>query len=720
METLSGQVENISYQNEENGYTVARIKITGIAESQCIVGSMPALQSGEGIEAKGKWLVHPQYGRQFQVEKYQVKAPSDLKGIQKYLESGLIKGIGPVYAKKIIEVFGLETLEMIDQRPELLANVPGIGKKRIEQIRHCWQDQKSIRKVMIFLHGHGISPGFAQKIFKKYGQQSIDKLQENPYRLSQDLFGVGFKNSDQIAEKMGIGKDHPRRIEAGIEFLLQKLCSEGHACYPLNELSLLLKDLLELDEKLFVPCFENLNQNERVVISKLIMHGSMKEFIWLKPLYQGERGIAREIQRLRKHDCSIRQINTEKAISWVQEQLKIELAEEQINALRQALVEKFSIITGGPGTGKSTLTKAILSISSHLCKDIQLTAPTGRAAKRMSEICKRPAKTIHSLLEYDFKTFGFKRRKDNPLECQLIIIDEASMIDTQLMYSLLKAIPDHTRVIFVGDINQLPSVGPGNVLKDMIESMRLKVIELNEIFRQAKGSLIISNAHRINKGNFPEIENKADDDFFFVQAEEKEQVLDQIIHLVSSRIPRKYAFNCFEDIQVLAPMKKGLIGTENINMVLQKLLNPQDSSIYRAGNHFKVKDKVMQIRNNYQKSVYNGDVGRIETINADEQILQVCFDDQLIDYAFHELDELVLAYAISVHKYQGSECPCIIMPIHTAHFKLLHRNLLYTGLTRGKKIVILVGTKKALTMAIKNNEVKKRHTSLKEAILALP
>lgn len=720
MESILGQVENISYQNEENGFTVAKICVKGLAQSQCIVGAMPALQAGEEIEAKGQWLVHPQYGRQFQIETYQVKAPSDLKGIQKYLESGLIKGIGPVYAKKIVKVFGLKTLEMIDQDPDQLYEVPGIGKKRVEQIKYCWQDQKSIRKVMIFLHAHGISPGFAQKIFKKYGQESIHKLQENPYRLSQDLFGVGFKNADKIAEKMGITKDHPRRIEAAVEFLLYQFCTEGHACYPIEELFAALKELLMLDEKLFAPCIQHLEEKERIISAELIFQGSMQKFVWLSTLYHSERGIAREIQRLRKAKSSMRQINTEKAAIWVQKELQIELAAEQIKALNTALSEKFSIITGGPGTGKSTLTNAILRISSYLSSAIVLAAPTGRAAKRMSEITKKTAKTIHSLLEFDFKTHGFKRKKENPLDCDLIIIDEASMIDTHLMFSLLRAIPDHARVIFVGDIHQLPSVGPGNVLKDMIESMRIRVIELKEIFRQAKGSLIISNAHKVNKGGFPEIENKADGDFFFIQAEEKEKVLDQIIHLVSSRLPRKYALDCFEEIQVLAPMKKGLIGTENINIVLQKLLNPQNSSIYRAGSEFRVKDKVMQIRNNYQKEVFNGDVGRIERINADEQILDVCFDKRLVEYAFHELDELVLAYAISVHKYQGSECPCIVMPVHTAHFKLLHRNLLYTGLTRGKKIVVLIGTKKALNLAIQNNEVKQRYTSLKEAILALP
>lgn len=720
MQKIYGCVEKITFQNTENGFTVAKLNIPSSQEFTSIVGIMPGLQAGESISATGTWLVNPQHGRQFQVSEYQVKAPSSLYGIRKYLESGLIKGIGPTYAKRIVAAFKLDTLHIIDQFPERLGKIPGIGEKRMETIKNCWEEQKSIRDVMIFLQSHSVSPAFAQKIFKVYKQNSIIKVQENPYNLSRDVIGIGFKIADSIAKKMGFSQNSEKRIDAGIEYVLSELAEQGHTCYPLEKFQPIARDVLKVEQTLIEAREEYLQIQDRIVLAKIIHEGIDTEFIWLKPLYACEMGIGREIHRLRESPDLIRSIHIEKAIDWVQKQIQIELECKQVQAIELALKEKFLLVTGGPGTGKSTITNAILTIMQFLTEDIILTAPTGRAAKRMSEITKRDAKTIHSLLEYEFKTRGFRHNKNNPLKGDLIIIDEASMIDTYLMYHLLKALPNEMKVIFIGDANQLPSIGPGNILRDMIQCMRLPTIELTEIFRQSSGSSIISGAHQINRGILPEIQNLSGDDFFFIEAEEKERVLDNIIHLISSRIPKKYNFRPFEDIQILSPMKKGIIGTENLNHVMQKILNPKETGIQRLNYRFCEGDKIMQIRNNYRKEVFNGDIGKILHIDHTEQETIVEINGKNISYNFRDLDEIVLSYAVSVHKYQGSECPCIIMPVHTTHYKLLQRNLLYTAITRGKKLVILIGTKKALRIAIQNNEVKKRYTSLQQSLLAMP
>ncbi len=713
---IHGYIERITFQNDENGYTVAQLKQPKHIDLVCVVGMMPGLQPGETVRLSGVWKHHLVHGRQFEVEKYAVVAPSDLVGVQKYLGSGLIKGIGPTYARRIIEVFGIETLHVIDQSPHRLGEVPGIGKKRVQMIQDCWVEQKSIREVMIFLQTAGISPAYAQKIFKRYGNKSIEVIKENPFCLAKDVFGIGFKKADSIAQNMGIAKDSPRRMEAGILYVLQELSSDGHVCYPVDQLLMAAQETLEVDGALVSAGLETLKTAGAIMVRPFLHGQKLEPFAWLVPLYMAEMGIRREFNRLKKGACGLRTIDMERALLWVQDKLKIQLAESQKGALAMAMTDKLSIITGGPGTGKSTITNAILTLSEKLTSRILLAAPTGRAAKRMSEITGRKASTIHSLLEFDFKNGGFKRNWENPLECDLIIVDEASMIDTLLMYSLLKAIPTHARVIFVGDIHQLPSVGPGNVLKDIIASEQVPVMMLTEIFRQAAGSQIIVNAHRINQGQVPHLQNTPDSDFFFMEAEDPQQVLDTVVGLVANRLPRKYGFDPIKDIQVLAPMRKGVMGIENLNAVLQQVLNPRDNPLFRAGRKFLVGDKVMQIRNDYKKEVFNGDVGRIEEIDVVEQSLTVSFDDRIVEYEFADLDELVLAYAVSVHKYQGSECPCVVMPVHTSHFIMLHRNLLYTGVTRGKKIVVLVGTKKALVIGVKNDEVKQRYTALKQAL----
>ena len=708
MEEIYGYIESIVFAESEKGFTVARLKEPKKKELTCIVGVMPSIQPGETIHCKGGWKIHPEYGQQFEVKSFTIQAPSDLVGIQKYLESGMIKGIGPVYAERIVKCFGLDTLEIIDKSPDRLLEVPGIGGKRVEKIKACWHEQQSIREVMIFLRGHGVSPSFAQKIFKNYGERSIEKVRSNPFQLAKEIHGIGFKTADSIAQGLGIPSDSPARIDAGIEHTLWELSSDGHVCYPFQDL------IPEVEEILHVPR-EMIEKSVQALVDKQDLV-KQNEFVWVRPLYLTEIGIGREMARLTQSVCRIRAVDVEKALEWVQGQLKIELAPEQRTAVGQGVKDKVLIVTGGPGTGKSTITKAILGISEKITTRILLAAPTGRAAKRMTEITGKKASTIHSLLEIDFSTGKFKRNRDNPLPCDLFIVDEASMIDTQLMNHLLKAIPSEARLILIGDVDQLPSVGPGNVLKDLIQSERIPVVQLQKIFRQAAGSLIVTNAHRINQGEFPDISFHPRGDFQFIETENPEDVVKTILDLVANRLPKSHRFHRFEDIQVLSPMKRGLIGSENLNTILQQELNPSPTPLVRFGRCFHIGDKVMQIRNNYEKEVYNGDVGKIIEMDLTDQTLKVGFDGKVVPYDFIEIDELILAYAVSIHKYQGSECPCVIIPVHTSHFKMLFRNLLYTGLTRGKKRVVFVGTKKALAIAVHNADVLKRHTGLKEAI----
>ncbi len=713
-EELYGYIERITFQNAENGFAVAWLKSRKSRELICLVGVMGTLQPGETVRVRGEWQHHLVHGRQFSVDICQNELPADVEGIRRYLGSGLVKGIGPTYAGRIVETFGEETLRVIDQTPERLREIEGIGKKRIDQITSSWIEQSHVREVMIFLQGQGISPRFAQKIYKRYGNDSIHKIKEDPYRLAKEIRGVGFKSADKIAEKLGFEKESPARLRAGLFFTLETLSEEGSTCAPKEVLIERAAELLEVSPDLLFPALEEITKED--LVRQAAMPEKEEPYIWLKPLFLSEMGIAREIKRILYGVSKLRDIDTVKAVEWVQALLDIELAPLQQKAVKKAVSGKCLILTGGPGTGKSTITNAILKITEKLTSRTLLAAPTGKAAKRMSEITQKKASTIHSLLEYDFKAGGFKRGADNPLEADLIIVDEASMIDTHLMYQLLKAIPDHARLVFVGDVNQLPSVGPGNVLMDLINSKKVPVTVLKEIFRQAAGSTIIVNAHRINDGIFPDLSNEPDSDFFFIEAETPELASEEILSLVTKRLPQKYHLDPIDEIQVLAPMKKGVVGTENLNLLLQKQLIGERETLFLSGVNWHVGDKVMQLRNNYTKEVFNGDVGRVVRIDTGEQQVFVQFDHKVVSYDSHDLDELQLSYAVSIHKFQGSECPCIVMPIHTTHFKMLHRNLIYTGVTRGKKLVVVVGTKKAIAIGVKNDEVRLRYTGLKEFI----
>lgn len=706
METLTGTVHSVVFAGEENGFTVAKLHTKDHKDPVSIIGLLPSLQPGESLNCQGTWKNHPQYGKQFEVSSFESCIPCDLIGMQKYLESGFIKGIGPSYAKKIIATFGLSTIKVIDEAPERLSQVPGIGAKRLNQIISCWQDQKAVREIMIFLRGHQVSSSYAQKIYKMYKEKSIEKVSDNPFSLTKEIFGIGFKTADKIAQSLGIAKDSARRIDAGIEFVFRELANEGHTCFPINDFIKTAEGILEvsftaIEERLiFLTKQESLIQEDGK--------------IWLKFFYQAEQNIGKEIKRILEKPSSLRSVDAEKALAWVEEKLRIRLAKEQAEAVAEGIKQKLMIITGGPGTGKSTITKAILRISEKLTSKILLAAPTGRAAKRMSEITYKKAFTIHSLLEMDFLTKQFKRNKDNPIPCDLLIIDEASMIDTLLMSSLLKAIPDHCRVILIGDVDQLPSVGAGSVLKDLIASEKIPVFRLKRIFRQAANSRIITNAHRVNRGFFPDLASIPGSDFLFLSKQDPQEILQEILKQVD-----EYLASYSGKVQVLAPMKKGVIGIDNLNTLLQKKLNPSDAPLLKLGRCFHLNDKVMQIRNNYQKEAYNGDIGVITSIDTEEQQLEVCFDDRPVIYEFTELDEIVLAYAVSIHKYQGSECDCIILPIHTSHFKLLNKNLLYTAITRGKKLVSLIGSPKAIAIAVKTEGSHDRHTGLKERIKSI-
>jgi exodeoxyribonuclease V alpha subunit len=714
-EQLAGFIDSIVYVQPDNGFTVARLKEHRKKDLIVIVGRLPTVQPGENVVCQGVWKTHPSYGRQFEVSDYSVEKPSDLMGIQRYLESGFIKGIGPSYAEKIVDRFGTETLDVLDNAPHRLAEIEGFGTKRIKKVKESWKAQRAIREVILFLRTHGVSPAFAMKIYKFFGDACIEKVKENPYMLAKEVHGIGFKIADSIAQKLGFPLQSSARIGAGIEHVLWELSNDGHTCFPVREFLPLAQAALEVEEKLIEREMARLAALGSIVLSDL-----QEKCVWLGPFWGFEQSIGKDLQRLLTHPQAIRAIDARKAAEWVQGQQSIQFAEQQKEAVIAALTDKVHIITGGPGTGKSTITNAILAVTSKLTDKILLAAPTGRAAKRMSQITKKKAFTIHAMLEMDFESGGFKRGKDNQLDCDLLIVDEASMIDTPLLYYLLKAIPSKARVLFVGDIDQLPSVGPGTVLRDLIASGLIGVTRLTEIFRQAKGSKIITNAHRINNGEFPEIQTPEKSDFHFIEAETPEAVQEIILRLVSKEIPALWGFDPIEDIQVLSPMKRGAVGVELMNDALQALLNPSPTPLIRSGRRLSPGDKVMQIKNNYDKKIYNGDIGRVQKIDLHEQLLVVIFDDIPIEYEFSDLDELVLAYATSIHKFQGSECPCVVIPVHTSHFKLLHRNLLYTGVTRGKKQVYLVGMKKAIAIAIHNDQVQKRYTGLIKALKEAP
>lgn len=712
-------VERITYQNPENGYTVLKVNVKGYDDLVTVVGNLLDANVGSVLLIDGEWKIDNKYGKQFMAQKWEETMPASIYGIEKYLGSGLIKGVGPKFAKRIVQKFGTDTLTIIEDSPDALLQVEGIGIKRVGMIKESWERQKEVKNIMLFLQDHNVSSSFAAKIYRAYGNESIDMVKENPYRLADDIWGIGFRTADCIAEKMGYGKDTQVRLRSGIMYTLSELADEGHVFALREQLIEKAAQLLEADREAIIVTMQKMLEEK-----DLIQEG---DAIYLPPFYYAEIGTANKLLKLAMYPAEdklwerLTKVRNETGnhelsvdVAKIEAIVNKKYDEVQSDAIRQAALAKVMVLTGGPGTGKTTTTQGIIAAYRAYGLNIILAAPTGRAAKRMTEATGLEAKTIHRLLECK-PPEGYQRDEENPLKGDVLIVDECSMIDIILMNSLLKAIPANMRLILVGDIDQLPSVGAGNVLRDIIESGKFPVIRLTRIFRQAQSSRIIMNAHRINQGKMPDLFNGKDSDFFFITKEEPEEAVSELVELVKTKLP-KYYKTPSSMIQVLTPMQKGVVGATNLNLLLQEALNPTGEGLRRSGFVFRVNDKVMQIRNNYEKEIFNGDIGTVTSIDLEDRTLTIDFDGRLIEYDITELDEIVHAYATTIHKAQGSEYPIVVMPVLMNHYVMLQRNLIYTGITRAKKILVIVGTKKALAYAINNVTVTKRNSLLKERL----
>lgn len=716
---IDGSIERVTYHNEENGFCVLRVLVPNKRDPITVIGNATQVMAGEDIEATGFWIYDRNHGYQLKADKITMSVPNSIEGIQKYLASGLIRGIGKHFAKVLVDAFKLEVLEILDNDPEKIHGLPGIGPKRTKTIIQSWHDQKIIRAIMLFLHGHGIGTARAVRIYKTYGDNTIHKLQENPYCLALDIWGIGFKTADQLAKSLGIAEHSILRAEAGIRHILNEHSTQGHCAIAPDDLIKNCVKILEIPPDVIEQAIVNELTNNNIIADTI----NDAKHLYIAPIYYAEQGVAGSIKRIMSATTTAKN-NDALDESLLLSHSEIEYTASQVNAIFMAINNKVSIITGGPGVGKTTIVKGIIKVASLMNKKIILCAPTGRAAKRLSESSGITAKTIHRLLEYR-PGQGAKYHAEYQLDTDFLIIDETSMVDIALMNTLLKAVPDHAQLLFVGDIDQLPSVGPGNVLGDMINSGQIPAARLTEIFRQAQTSKIITNAHRINLGEMPFYSNKPNDDFFFIELEDPDEIINRMLDIMANKLPQLYNINPLIDIQVLVPMNKGTLGVKNLNLVIQERLNfttnynatanaNKQNSITSMGITFREGDKIIQTINNYDKEVFNGDIGFVKSIDLDNDVIMIDYDGKLIEYNKSELDEIDLAYAISIHKSQGSEYPVVIIPVTTQHYQLLERNLLYTGITRGKKMVILIGQKKALFMGVKRVSSQKRITSLNE------
>jgi exodeoxyribonuclease V alpha subunit len=677
------------------------------------VGNLLGVQPGESVRLQGSWVVDRRYGEQFRVQSYLTVTPATLTGIEKYLGSGLVRGIGKVMAERLVGHFGLQTLDVIDRETERLTEVEGIGPVRQERIRAAWIEQREIKDVMVFLQSHEVSTTYAIKIYKEYGNRAVAIVTENPYRLAVDIFGIGFKTADRIAASLGVERTSPRRAEAGVLHLLGERSSDGHVYYPRGLLIEEAGELLGIEVETIEAAVAALAAEGRIIVERIATADAGHEVVYLASLHRAETGLAARLRFLGAAAAAPVGLDAGRALAWFADSTGMVLSPQQEEAVRAGLESKVLVITGGPGTGKTTVVDAIARILGRKGRRVVLAAPTGRAAKRMTEATGREAKTIHRLLEFAPAAMAFARDQDNPLEADVLVVDEASMVDVVLAYSLVKAVPPHCQLIFVGDVDQLPSVGPGTVLKDLIRCGTVRVVALTEIFRQAARSLIVVNAHRVNRGEMPVPGPEGElADFYVVERPEPEEIVATIKDLVGERIPARFGMDPVDDIQVLTPMNRGILGVVNLNAELQALLNPGDGGITRGGRTFHVGDKVMQVRNNYDLEVFNGDIGRVVAIDDVERTVDLRYDDRPVRYEYADLDELVLAYACSIHKSQGSEYPAVVVPVHTQHYVMLQRNLLYTALTRAKRLVVVVGTRKALAIAVKNDRIQDRYTHL--------
>ncbi len=715
-ESLSGSVERVTFHSPESGFAVLQVKVRGKRELVTVVGTTMSVTPGEYVDCTGTWISDKQYGLQFKSSHLRMVMPSTEAGIEKYLGSGLVKGIGPHFAKKLVGAFGLKVFEVIENEPERLLTLPGIGQYRKDKVIKSWGDQKIIRSIVVFLQSHGVGTARAVRIYKTYGKDSIEKVRENPYRLALDIRGIGFKTADGLADRLGIPKDSLMRAQAGVRHVLQEMCDFGHCAAIVAELKEKAVTLLEIPEDIILKAIDSEITMGRLVADEI----DEQPCVFLAHFYKAEVGVVTHLNRLVSESCIwMQDIDATKAIPWAEQATGITLSKTQTKALGIALKNKVSIITGGPGVGKTTLVNSILKIAKMKTRYIVLCAPTGRAAKRLSESTGLEAKTLHRLLEFDPVSYGFKRNEYAPLEAELVVVDEMSMVDLPMMFSLLKAIPDHCALMLVGDVDQLPSVGPGAVLADLIASQTLPTVRLTEIFRQAAQSKIVVNAHKINQGKMPEYKMSAEikSDFYFVESDTPEDIHAKLMHVVAKRIPKRFGFDPIRQIQVLVPMNRGSLGVRALNMDLQKRLNPHYAQgVNRYGFMFSVGDKVIQTVNNYEKEVFNGDIGIIVQLNRDlkedNEHVVIRFDTKEVIYELDELDEVSLAYATTIHKAQGSEYPAVVIPVAMQHFSLLERNLLYTGVTRGKSLVVIVGQIKALGMGIKTVKSTNRLTNL--------
>ncbi len=716
-EALAGLVERVTFHSPETGFCVLRVKVRGQRDLVTVVGAAAMISPGEFVQASGNWVNDRQHGLQFKAAFLKAAPPTTLEGILRYLGSGMIKGIGPVYASKLVQAFGAAVFELIEQAPERLQEVAGIGPKRAARIQAGWAEQKVVREIMLFLHSHGVGTSRAVRIFKTYGADAVQLITENPYRLARDIRGIGFKTADQIALRLGIPKTAMIRARAGIGYALAEAMDDGHCGLPADELHPQAAALLEIPAEVVEAALE-LELTDGGVVADTV---GERACVFLAGLYRAEQGIAERLLHLARGTPPWPTIDPEQAIPWVERKTGLILAASQREAVRLALRSKLLVITGGPGVGKTTLLNAILTILRARTKDIALAAPTGRAAKRLHEATGLEAKTLHRLLEADPARGGFKRGEEHQLEADLVVVDEVSMVDVPLLHSLLKAVPMRAALILVGDVDQLPSVGPGQVLADIIASAAVPVVRLTEVFRQAAQSRIVTNAHRINQGLMPEPGNAPGSDFHLVRCEEPEDGLARLLEVVARRIPARFGLDPIRDVQVLCPMNRGGLGARSLNIELQLLLNPPGAvKVERMGWTFTPGDKVMQVVNDYDKEVFNGDLGRVRTIDLEAGELVAEFDGREVTYEFGELDELVLAYATTVHKAQGSEYPAVVIPVTTQHYPMLQRNLLYTAVTRGRQLVVLVAQPKAVAIAVKGKLTRRRWSKLQEWLTATP
>jgi exodeoxyribonuclease V alpha subunit len=712
-DTIDGNIERVTFHNPDNGFAVVKVAVRGRRELVTVIGHLAMAVEGESVEAVGQWVVDKNHGRQFKANSLRTTHPSSKEGIQKYLASGLIKGIGPHFAARLVDSFGTDVFEVIEKEPARLSDVEGIGEVRHDRILTGWREQRVVREIMVFLQGHGVGTARAVRIYKTCGDDAIGIVKQNAYRLAHDIRGIGFKTADHLAGRLGIAKDSPLRARAGVGYALQQLTNEGHCAYPEDGLAENAVELLEIDEGVIREAIEHEVGSGRLVRDQIEGTGS----IYLNALYLAECELATRIGRLQQGAHPLPAIDIGKALAWVEQKVKLNLAQAQRDAVSLASRSKVLVITGGPGVGKTTIVNSILKIFQAKGLKCLLCAPTGRAAKKLSESTGNPAKTIHRLLDFDPATHLFKRNADSPLEADLVLADEVSMLDLPLAYSLIAAVPDHASVVLVGDIDQLPSVGPGAVLGDLIDSGRVHTVRLTEVFRQAAESQIIRSAHDINQGRVPALrDSEPGRDFYFVDADEPETAAERIVHIVAESIPQRFGLNPISDIQVLTPMNRGVLGGRNLNQVLQVALNPPQNGspvVERFGYTYSTGDKVLQTENDYDKDVFNGDLGTVTAVNVDESELSVSFDGRTVVYGFGELDELMPAYAMTIHKSQGSEYPAVVIPVHTQHYMMLKRNLLYTGITRGKQLVVLVGTPKAVAIAVQRADAVERCSALK-------